>query len=316
MTLWSCEYVRFGPFLLKRLLATAVLAWLVTLAAFWLFQVGVESPAATAQINAQLGAGDPAAVQYLHYLWRLLHGNFGQSLTVGLPVSQVLWEALPPTLSLVIGAMVLWLILGTVAGIVSALRPGSLTDKAVISGAMAATVLPTFLTALLLLALFGYISRSGSLWIQPGYVPFTQSPGQWLGRMILPWTAIVATQAGATARLTRSAVLDVLGEDYVRTAYAKGLTGERVIGWHVLRPAITPVLMSISTGFGILLGSAAIVDQVFALGGIGQVLLTSVKEGDLMLIMGTVLATVVVISLVNLICDICHALIDPRVHVN
>jgi ABC-type dipeptide/oligopeptide/nickel transport system permease component len=186
----------------------------------------------------------------------------------------------------------------------------------VIAGALAATVLPTFLTALLLLALFGYISRSGSLWIQPGYVGFLQNPGQWLGRMILPWTAIVATQVGATARLTRSAVLDVLGEDYIRTAYAKGLPTARVLGRHVLRPAITPVIMSISTGFGILLGSAAIVDQVFALGGIGQVLLTSVKAGDLMLIMGAVLVTVIVISLVNLITDICHAMIDPRVRIN
>lgn len=143
---------------------------------------------------------------------------------------------------------------------------------------MTATVLPTFLTALLLLALFGYISRSGNLWIQPGYVPFTQSPAQWLGRMILPWIAIAATQVGVTARLTRSAVLDVLGEDYIQTAHAKGLPDQRVIWLHVLRPSITPVLTSISTGFGILLGSAAIVDQVFGLGGIAQQLLAYVRR--------------------------------------
>ncbi len=307
--------MRFAFFLLRRLLAIVVLAWVVTFAAFGLFRVGVESPAATAQINAQLGAGEPAPVQYLHYLLRLLHGNFGQSLTVGLPVSRVLWQALPPTLSLIIGGMVLWLVTGTLIGIVGALRHGSLTDKSVTAGALAALVLPTFLTALLLLDLFTYTSRSGNLWIQPGYVPFTQSPGQWLGRMILPWIAIAATQAGATARLTRAAVLDVLGEDYVQTAHAKGLSPERVFWRHVLRPSITPVLTSISTGFGILLGSAAIVDQVFALGGIGQQLLTGVKSGDLMLIMGTVLITVILISLVNLITDIGQALIDPRVHV-
>jgi peptide/nickel transport system permease protein len=308
--------VRFGFFLLKRLLATVVLVWLVTLGAFGLFQVGVESPATTAQITAQLGAGVPGPVQYLHYLWRLLHGNFGQSLTVGLPVSHVLWQALPPTLSLIIGGMLLWLVTGTLAGIVSALRPGSLTDKGVIAGALAALVLPTFLTAVLLLDVFGYISQSGYVWIQPGYVPFTQSPGQWLGRMILPWIAIVATQAGATARLTRSAVLDALGEDYIQTAYAKGLSGGRVLWRHVLRPAMVPVVLSISTGFGILLGSAAIVDQVFALGGIGQVLLTSVKNGDLMLIMGAVLTTVILVSVVNLLVDICQAVIDPQVRIS
>ncbi len=134
--------------------------------------------------------------------------------------------------------------------------------------------------------------------------------------MMLPWIAIVATQAGATARLTRSAVLDVLSEDYVLTAHAKGLTSTRVLWRHVLRPAVTPVIMNISTGFGILLGSAAIVDQIFALGGIGQVLLSSVANGDLMLIMGAVLMTVIVISLVSLISDICQALIDPRVKVS
>ncbi len=306
----------FALFLLRRLLAIVVLVWAVTLAAFGLFRVGVKSPATTAQINAQLGAGEPAPVQYLHYLLRLLHGNLGQTLTVGVPVDNLLSQALPPTLSLIIGGMVLWLVTGTLAGIVSALRPRSLTDKGVIAAALAASVLPTFLTALLLLDLFGYLSRSGNVWIQPGYVPFTQSPGQWLGRMILPWIAIVATQAGATARLTRSAVLDVLSEDYVLTAHAKGLTSTRVLWRHVLRPAVTPVIMNISTGFGILLGSAAIVDQIFALGGIGQVLLSSVANGDLMLIMGAVLMTVIVISLVSLISDICQALIDPRVKVS
>lgn len=308
--------MRFAFFLLRRLLAIVVLAWVVTLAAFGLFRVGVESPSATAQIDAQLGAGEPAPVQYLHYLLRLLHGNFGQSLTVGLPVSQVLWRALPPTLSLIIGGMVLWLAAGTLIGTLAALRRGSLADKSVTVGALTATVLPTFLTALLLLALFGYISRSGNLWIQPGYVPFTESPAQWLGRMILPWIAIAATQVGVTARLTRSAVLDVLGEDYIQTAHAKGLPDERVIWLHVLRPSITPVLTSISTGFGILLGSAAIVDQVFALGGIGQQLLASVKSGDVMLVMGTTLITAILIALINLITDIAQAMIDPRVHIS
>ena len=307
--------MRFAFFLLRRLLAIVVLAWVVTLAAFGLFRVGVESPAATAQINAQLGAGEPAPVQYLHYVQRLLHGDFGQSLTVGLPVSHVLWQALPPTLSLIIGGMVLWLVAGVLLGTFSALHPESPTAKGVTAGALAALVLPTFLTALLLLDLFTYTSRSGNLWIQPGYVPITQSPAQWLGRMILPWIAIAATQLGGTARLTRAAVLDVFGEDFVRTARAKGVSDERVFWLHVLRPSITPVLTSISSGFGILLGSAAIVDQVFALGGIGQQLLVSVKSGDLMLIMGTTLITVILISLVNLITDVAQAMIDPRVRI-
>jgi SAM-dependent methyltransferase len=181
--------------------------------------------------------------------------------------------------------------------------------------ALSAMVIPTFLLALLLLALSTYLARSGNLWLQPGYMPFSQSPGQWLGRMILPWIAVAATQAAVTAKLTRTAVLDVLGEDYIRTARAKGLS-ERDIFWHhVSRPASIPVIASVGVGFGVLLGSAAIVDQVFALGGIGQALLTAVKQGDLMVVMGTVLVTVIVIALVNLIADIGQALVDPQVHI-
>jgi peptide/nickel transport system permease protein len=308
--------MRFALFLVRRLVAIVLLAWAVTLGAFVLFRVGVESPAASAQINAQLGAGDPEPVQYLHYVEMLLHGNFGQSLSVGLPVSHVLWRALPPTVSLIIGGMVLWLVGGMAVGTISALRRGSLEDRAVTVGALTVTVIPTFLTALLLLALFGHLSRSGGLlWLQPGYVPFTRSPAQWLGRMILPWIAIAATQVGVTARLTRAAVLEVLGEDYIQTAYSKGLSEKQVFWRHVLKSSITPVLSSVSTGFGILLGSAAIVDQVFALGGIGQQLLVSVKSGDLLLIMGAVLCTVVLISVVNLLTDLAQAAIDPRVRV-
>ena len=130
--------------------------------------------------------------------------------------------------------------------------------------------------------------------------------------MILPWIAIAAAQAGVTAKLTRTAVLDVLGEGYIRTAYAKGLDSRRVFWAHVLRPAIIPVVASVGAGFGIMLGFAAIVDQVFALNGIGQALLAAVKQGDLMVVMGAVLVAVILISLVNLMADICQALLDPR----
>jgi peptide/nickel transport system permease protein len=305
--------ISFALFLVRRLLGIVVLVWVVTLVAFGLFRAGVPSLSTDAQINAQLGAGEPASWQYFHYLLRLLHGNFGDSLTVGLPVSTVLWRALPPTLSLMIGGMVLWLVTGVLAGTVSAMRSGSLADRVVTGAVLAAAVIPTFLLALFLLVVSTALARSGNLWMQTGYVPLTRGPGQWLGRMILPWIAVAATQAGVTARLTRTAVLEVLGEDYLRTAHAKGLA-EREIFWrHVLRPAIIPVLASVGVGFGTLLASAAIVDEVFALGGIGQAFLTAVKAGDLMVVMGTVLVTVIVVSLVNLVADIGQAMLDPQV---
>ncbi len=304
----------FALFLVRRLLAIAVLAWAVTVAAFALFRIGGQSPATTAQINAQLGVGQPT-VQYLHYLLRLLHGDLGQTATIGLSVDTDLQRALPPTLSLIIGAMILWLIIGTLVGTISALRPGSLTDRSVTIASLAALVLPTFVTAVLLLYVFTFLAKHHYYWLQPGYVPLTQNPGMWLGRMILPWIAVTATQVGVTARLTRSSVLDVLGEDYIRAARAKGLDDKRILWHHVLRPAVIPIVASFSIGFSTLLGSAAIVDYVFALGGIGQTLLTAVASGDLMLVIGTTIATVIFISLVNLVVDICQAILDPRVHV-
>ncbi len=306
---------RFALFLLRRLLGIAVLVWATTLAAFVLFRIGVPSPATDAQINQQLGLGQPASWQYLHYLLRLIHGNLGESLTVGLPVDTLLRRALPPTLSLMIGGMVLWLVTGVLVGTVGALRRGSWVDRMVNGAALAAMAVPTFLVALLLLGLSTYLARAGDLWLQPGYVPISQSPGQWLGRIILPWIAVAATQAGVTAKLIRAAILEILGADYIRTAVAKGLTERRILWRHVLRAAMIPVIISVGAGFGVLLGAAAIVDQVFALGGVGQALLTAVKEGDLMVVMGAALVTVILISLVNLATDICQAILDPQVQV-
>jgi peptide/nickel transport system permease protein len=308
--------VGFALFIVRRLLGIAVLVWVTTLVAFGLFRLGVPSQLADGQINAQLGQGEPASWQYAHYLARLLHGNLGGSITVGLPVDTVLSRALPPTLSLMIGAVLLWLIIGIAAGLVSALRADSWVDKLLTGATMTTTIMPTFVVALLLLAVFSWTARSGIFWLQPGYVPLTQNPGAWFGRMILPWTAVAATQVGATARLTRDSVLGVLGEDYIRTAYAKGLPTRRVLWLHVLRPSLVTVLPSISIGFGTLLGAAAIVDQAFALDGVGQALLTAVKYDDVMTIMGAALITVILISLVNLVVDLCQAALDPQIHLS
>src|SRR5215470_16928497 len=158
----------FALFLLKRLLGIVVVAWITTLAAFGLFRLGVPSPTVTAQIDRQLGSGEPALSQYLQYLQRLLHGNLGDTLTIGLSVDSLLKRALPPTLSLLIGGLVLWLVVGVWAGTVSALRPGSLTDRVVTGVVLAAVTAPTFLLGLLLLDLFVHLSGMGYGWLQPG----------------------------------------------------------------------------------------------------------------------------------------------------
>ena len=219
----------FGRFLLRRLLGTIVLVWATTVAAFVLLRVGPPSASMDAQISQQLGAGQPATEQYVHYLLRLLHGGLGTSLTEGVSVDSILRNALPPTLSLMVGGTVLWLTAGVVAGTVSALRPGSAADRIATGGVLTGLAVPTFLLALLLLWLSSRLGEAGHLWFQPGYVPFRHSPGQWLGRMIPPWIAVAAGQAAVTARLTRAGILEVLGEDYVRTARGKGLAERRIV---------------------------------------------------------------------------------------
>ena len=302
-------------FLVRRLLGIAVLAWAATAATFALLRVGIPNPGIDAAISRQLGPGQPAVWQYFHYVQDLLHGNLGQSLVQPVSVNTILGQAVPPTLSLMVGGMVLWLAAGVLVGTVSALRPGSWTDRIGTAGVLAALSVPAFLLALLLLAVFAHLAAAGNMWLQPGYVGISQSPGQWLGRMILPWIAIAAGQAGVTARLARAGILEVLGEDYIRTARAKGLAGRRILWFHVLRAAIVPVVSSIGVGFGAILGAAAVVDQVFALGGIGQAFLTAAKTGDLLVITGTALATVILVAVVNLIADVCYALLSPRVRV-
>jgi peptide/nickel transport system permease protein len=302
-------------FLIRRLLGIAVLAWATTAAAFALLRVGIPNPGVDAAISRQLGPGQPAVWQYFHYLLHLLHGNLGQSLAQPVSVNTILGQAIPPTLSLLAGGMVLWLTAGVLAGAVSALRPGSWTDRIATAGVLAALSIPSFMLALLLLAVFAHLAQAGNLWLQPGYVGITQSPGQWLGRMILPWIAIAAGQAGVTARLARAGILEVLGEDYIRTARAKGLAARRILWLHALRAAVLPVVSSVGVGFGAILGGAAVIDQVFALGGIGQAFLVATKTGDLLVVTATVLATVLLVAMVNLIADVCFALLDPRVRI-
>jgi peptide/nickel transport system permease protein len=302
-------------FLLRRLLGIAVLAWAATAATFALLRVGIPNPGIDAAISRQLGPGQPAVWQYFHYLQHLLHGNLGQSLAQPVSVNTILGQAIPPTLSLIAGGMVLWLTAGVLAGAVSALRPGSWTDRAATAGVLAALSIPSFLLALLLLAVFAHLAQAGNLWLQPGYGGISQSPGQWLGRMILPWIAIAAAQAGVTARLARAGILEVLGEDYIRTARAKGLAARRILWFHALRAAVLPVVSSVGVGFGAILGAAAVIDQVFALGGIGQAFLVATKTGDMLVVTATVLATVTLVAVVNLIADVCFALLEPRVRI-
>jgi peptide/nickel transport system permease protein len=315
----------FASFVIRRLLLGVVVMWVVSVATFLLFFVAPQDPARLlagknpsaqeiANINRRLGLDQPILVQYWHYLIRLLHFNLGTSYFTGTSVNTILKEDLPPTLSVMAGGAVLWLIVGIGAGILSATRARSLVDRISTTGVLIGITFPTFVVGLLLLFLvFKPLNQAGFHWIQTGYEGPSQSIVGWAGHMILPWITIAAVSAATYTRLTRGALLDALGEDYVRTARAKGLSERRVLYRHAVRAALTPVVSQLGVDIGTLAGGAVVTETVFGLGGIGQQSLTSILNGDTPVVLGIVLVAALFVVVANIVVDIAYSVLDPRV---
>jgi peptide/nickel transport system permease protein len=315
----------FLRFIARRVIFGLVVLWLITVATFYLFFVSppdvarlIAGKGATAQqlvgIRHRLGLDQPLAVQYWHYLDNILHGNLGTSFYSGTPVTTMIKQDLPPTISLIIGGSILWLIAGLGFGVLSATRARSLLDRTTTFGVLVGYSMPTFVLGELLL--FVFFARAGILWFQPGYVAFTQSPFDWLGRMILPWVTLATVQVAVYSRLTRGSLLDALGEDFVRTARAKGLSERRVIYRHGLRAALIPVVTQLGVDIATLISGAIVTETVFSLGGVGQSVVRAVVQGDLFFILGVVIVTATAVVIANLVVDIAYSFLDPRVRLS
>ncbi|MEU7828144.1 ABC transporter permease [Nonomuraea sp. NPDC049129] len=313
-------------FLLRRALLGVLVLWLVTLGTFLLFFVAPSDPARTLAgrqatpeqvelIRHNLGLDRPILVQYLDYLNRLIHGDLGQSYFSGDSIGKLLSQDFPPTASLVIGGAILWVVIGVGAGVISATRARSLLDRVVTFLALAAVSMPTFVVGLLLLYfLFFQFSMAGAPLLPPdSYVPLTDSPGEWARHLILPWITLAMVQAASYVRLTRGSMLDILGEDYIRTARAKGVPEGRVIYRHGLRAALTPVVTQLGVDVGTLIGGVVVTESVFGLGGIGQAVVQAFVSGDLPVIMGVVVLATTAVVVANLLVDITYGLLDPRI---
>jgi peptide/nickel transport system permease protein len=315
----------FVTFVIRRLLLGAIVMWFVTIATFLLFFVAPQDPARLlagknpttqeiADINHRLGLDQPLIVQYGHYLDRLIHFNLGTSFVNGVSVNSVLKQDLPPTLSLMVGGAILWLIAGLGAGIISATRARTLVDRVATTGVLVGITFPTFVFGLLLLfIIYLPLNRAGFHWVQTGYEGPTQSVIGWAGHMILPWITIAAVSAATYTRLTRGSLLDTLGEDYIRTARSKGLTERRVLYRHAIRAALTPVVSQLGVDMGTLAGGAVVTETVFGLGGIGQQSLTSITLGDTPVVLGIVLMAALFVVVANIIVDVLYSVLDPRV---
>jgi peptide/nickel transport system permease protein len=317
-------------FLLRRVIAGIIVLWAVATLTFFLFFVAVPegvvarnlagraaTPQVIAQVERNLGLNQPKSVQYWHYLVHLIHGNLGFSYYSQQSVLSIIKQGLPATISVVVGGTLLWLIVGIGVGILSATRARSLFDRIATVGVLAGVSAPVFVVGELLIVLvFVQLSDHGVTFITTGYTPITQSFSGWLGCMILPWITLAVVQAAVYTRLSRGSLLDTLGEDYIRTARAKGISERRVLYRHAVRSALTPVVSQLGIDVGALLGGVIVIEEVFGLQGIGQETITAINGGDGQLVLGFVIIAALFVVVANLIVDLSYAFLDPRVRVN
>jgi peptide/nickel transport system permease protein len=311
-------------YLIKRVLALVPVLGVVAVVVFLLIHLTPGDPAAVilgpeasaadvAALRAQLGLNDPLYLQFLRWLGGVLQGDLGQSLFIRQPVTAVLADALGPTLSLAIMAELLALVIAVPAGIVAARRRGTAVDRAFMGGALLGISVPSFLSGLFLVLVFAV----GLGWFPvAGFRPLEDGLGRHLTYLVLPAIALGGLQAALIARTTRSSMLDVLTENYMKTAKAKGLSERVRIYKHALRNAALPVLTVIGQTFGTLIAGAAVVETVFNIPGIGQLVVNSVERRDFVIIQGVVLLIAVSYVLINLVVDVLYSALDPRIRVD
>jgi peptide/nickel transport system permease protein len=275
------------------------------------------TPQIIERIRADLGLERPLYVQFGDYIYNVFaHLDFGRSYVNNTDVLDQIRENLPATISLAIGGVVVWLTFGLAVGIISAVKHRSVLDRAAIGLSLIAISAPVYWLGLVALYLFapdfGVFGLS-FLGGQGAYTPFSDDPVKWFQSLVLPWFVLATTFAAVYARLLRGSLLDVLGEDYIRTARAKGLSERTVVLKHGVRSAITPVVTVLGLDIGILLGGAILTESVFNIPGIGRLAYEAILRGDLPIVQGTVLFGAFFIIIMNLIVDILYAFLDPRV---
>jgi peptide/nickel transport system permease protein len=330
-------------FIIRRLILTVFLLLLVSMITFAIFFLVPRLAGQTAyQLAAQyvgrnpipseihaveikLGLNAPLYLQYGRYVKGIvvgIHYNngtdvsycpfpcFGYSFRNEQPVWPQLISDAPVTLSIAVGAAVLWLIGGVSIGVLSALRRGSIFDRLSMGVALAGVSLPVFFTGLIALELFSY---KWPIFPNVHYVGITSNPLLWARNLVLPWITLAFLYAALYARLTRAGMLETMGEDYIRTARAKGLPERTVVIKHGLRAALTPIVTIFGLDLGLLLGGAILTETTYSFPGLGQFTILAIQNQDLPEIMGVVMIASFFIVIANMIVDILYAVVDPRV---
>jgi peptide/nickel transport system permease protein len=287
---WSVRWVPGGP-------AVALAGELAT-------------PQMIERIERELGLDQPILVQYGRYLWRTVQGDMGRSVRSGIPVNQEIRNRLPRTLTLASTSLVLSAVIGIPIGVFSATRPNSWFDGGSMTFALIGVSMPIFWLGLMLMILFAVLLPR---WLGlPGPVLPPTGSGTWQ-HLVMPTIALAANSMAIQARMTRACMLEVLRQDYVRTARAKGLIEQWVVYKHALRNALLPIVTIVGLQFGTLLGGAVITETVFSWPGIGRLLVDAIGYRDYTVIQGAVLVITVGFVLTNLFVDILYGYLDPRV---
>lgn len=314
-----------AQFILRRLASAIAMLLAVSLLTFFVFYVFPSAdpallragrhptPQLVEQVRTTLGLDRSVAYQYGHFLNRLVfHADLGRSFYTGVSVRDEVFARLPVSAYLALGGAVIWLLVGISAGVVSAMRPGSFADRASMGFTLVAISAPPYWLGLVLLYL---LSRDGRvLRLFPGQGSCLDfRPAACAPAFVLPWVALAMAFTAFYARLTRSSLLETLGEDYLRTARAKGMSERRLVFRHGLRPALTPLLSVFGLDLALLLGGALLIETVFNLPGLGRYALEAIQEGDLPAVQGTVLFSAGFIVVANAAVDVVYGLIDPRI---
>ena len=309
--------------IVRRLLIMIPVLFLVSLMVFSMILLVPGDPAVTLagenateeQIDAtrtRLGLDDPVLEQYGRWVGNALQGDLGTSLFSSQKVTSAITQRLPVTLSLAFGAIAISLIIGIPAGILAAVFRGRWPDRFLGLGAAAAISMPNYFLGMLFILVFAIWN---SILPATSYVAFTEDPWLWFQHLLLPWLTLGLVSAAVITRQLRSSLIGVLGQDYVRTARAKGLRSHSVILKHSIKNAAIPVVTVVGTQIAFALGGSVIVEQVFGLTGVGQLAVTSVLKRDLPVIQGVVVMFTLIVLFCNLLVDLAYGYLNPKVRV-
>ena len=329
--------MRLARFVAFRLIGILVVLLVIAVATFAIFYFLPSDAARLAcgrpcsesdleRIREYMGVDQPWFVQLGEFLRGIVAGRsfgtggstvcdapcFGYSFRLNQPVTDLIAARFPATASIAVGGAVLFLVVGVASGLIASLKRNSLVDRGIMLFSITGVSTPVYLAGIVAILVFGFWLR-----VLPvsGYVPFDDSPAEWLRRLVLPWIAIAFVYAAVYARLTRGEMLEVMGQDYIRTARAKGLRESRVVARHGLRTALLPVVTVFGLDLGALLGGAVIVERVFAIPGMGSLLIESVSFVDVQAIVGLTLFAAFLVVGLNFVVDLVYGILDPRVRV-